>query len=292
MGGLLRRVIGEDIQLVTAFDEALWKVKADPGQIGQVVMNLAANARDAMPRGGRLTIATANVTLDDAYARLHPGVSPGAYAMVSVSDNGHGMTREVQARAFEPFFTTRTTGQGTGLGLATVHGIVKQSGGHIWLYSEPGQGTTFKIHLPREDAPAEKETPAAAAAPPPRGSETVLLVEDEDSLREIVRECLEDAGYTVLDAGSGARALEASASHSGPLHLVITDVVMPGMGGREVVERLQAARPQVRALYMSGYTDDAMVLHGVMVADMAFLQKPFSAAALAAKVRQVLDAPP
>ena len=292
MGGLLRRVIGEDIQLVTAFDDALWKVKADPGQIGQVVMNLAANARDAMPRGGRLTIATANVTLDDAYARLHPGVSPGAYAMVSVSDNGQGMTREVQARAFEPFFTTRTTGQGTGLGLATVHGIVKQSGGHIWLYSEPGQGTTFKIHLPREDAPAEKETPAAAAAPPPRGSETVLLVEDEDSLREIVRECLEDAGYTVLDAGSGARALEASASHSGPLHLVITDVVMPGMGGREVVERLQAARPQVRALYMSGYTDDAMVLHGVMVADMAFLQKPFSAAALAAKVRQVLDAPP
>jgi hypothetical protein len=289
---MLRRLIGEDVQLMTVFDERLGSVKADAGQVEQVLMNLAVNARDAMPLGGRLTIETSSVQLDTRYARQHPGVQPGPYVMLAVSDTGHGMTPEVLALAFEPFFTTKEPGKGTGLGLATVHGIVKQSGGHVWVYSEPGQGTTFKIYLPRADVPAVKAEPPAPSSELPRGSETILLVEDEASLRELVRECLEASGYVVLEALHGADALERSERHAAPVHLLMTDVVMPGMNGRELAERLRASRPEIRVLYMSGYTDDAVVLHGVLAEDMAFLQKPFTAEALARTVRLVLDSAP
>jgi two-component system cell cycle sensor histidine kinase/response regulator CckA len=286
---MLRRLIGEDVQLVTILDEHLGSVKADPGQVEQILMNLAVNARDAMPRGGRLTIETSNVDLDRTYARLHPGVEPGLYALLAVSDTGHGMTPEVRARAFEPFFTTKEAGKGTGLGLATVHGIVKQSGGHIWLYSEPGQGTSFKIYLPRIDEPEEPAETPVPEAPLPRGTETILLVEDEASLRELVRECLEATGYTVLEARHGAEAIAICEGQSSTIGLVITDVVMPGMSGRELAEQLRGSRPDIQVLYMSGYTDDAVVVHGVMSAEMAFIQKPFTAAALARKVRELLD---
>ena len=287
---MLRRVIGEDIQLVTVLDENLAPVKADAGQMDQILMNLAVNARDAMPRGGRLTIETANVALDESYARQHAGVEPGRYVMLAISDTGHGMTPEVRSRIFEPFFTTKDPGKGTGLGLATVHGIVKQSGGHIFVYSEPGHGTSFKIYLPRADA-AEVATPPpeSTAAQLPQGSETIVLVEDEESLRELIRECLETTGYTVLEARHGADALEICERHEGPVHLLITDVVMPNMSGRELGERVRAVRPDIRVLYMSGYTDDAVVRHGVLAQDMAFLQKPFTAEALARKVRACLE---
>jgi CheY-like chemotaxis protein len=287
---MLGRLIGEDVQLVTVLGERLGSIKADPGQIEQILMNLAINARDAMPQGGRLTIETGNVDLDRTYARLHPGVEPGFYVLLAVTDTGHGMTPEVLARAFEPFFTTREPGKGTGLGLATVHGIVKQSGGHVWVHSEPGQGTSFKIYLPRVDEPAEKVEAPAVEEPPPRGSETVLLVEDDASLRELIRECLESTGYTVIEARHGAEALGICERGPTPIDLVMTDVVMPGMSGRELADRLRLSRPEIRVLYMSGYTGDAVVLHGVLRED-AFLQKPFTAAALARAVREALDKP-
>jgi two-component system cell cycle sensor histidine kinase/response regulator CckA len=288
---MLRRLIGEDIQLMTVLDEHLGAVRADPGQMDQVLMNLAVNARDAMPRGGRLTIETGNVVLDQAYARQHAGVEPGHYVMLAVSDTGQGMTPEVRARSFEPFFTTKAQGKGTGLGLATVHGIVRQSGGHVWLYSEPGHGTTFKIYLPRTDPRGAVEAPTLAEVELPSGSETILLVEDEASLRELVRECLEASGYNVLEACHGMAALEVGERHPGRIDLLLTDVVMPGMSGRELAERLRGARPEIRTVYMSGYTDDAVVLHGILAEDMAFLQKPFTAAELARRVREVLDQP-
>jgi PAS domain S-box-containing protein len=289
---MLRRIIGEDIQLVTVLDEHLGLVRADPGQMDQILMNLAVNARDAMPRGGRLTIETGNVALDESYARQHAGVEPGPYVMLAVSDTGHGMTPDVQNRIFEPFFTTKAPGKGTGLGLATVHGIVNQSGGHIFVYSEPGHGTSFKVYLARTDAAeVAAPLPKSTAAQLPRGSETIVLVEDEASLRELVRECLEATGYTVLEARHGADALEICEHHEGPIHLLVTDVVMPEMSGRELGERVRAVRPGTHVLYMSGYTDDAVVLHGVLAEDMAFLQKPFTAEALARKVRELLDQP-
>jgi two-component system cell cycle sensor histidine kinase/response regulator CckA len=289
---MLRRLIGEDIQLMTVLDEHVGPVRADPSQMDQVLMNLAVNARDAMPRGGRLTIETGNVVLDQAYAREHAGVEPGHYVMLAVSDTGHGMTPEVRSRIFEPFFTTKDPGKGTGLGLATVHGIVKQSEGHIWVYSEPGRGATFKVYLPRTDAPGLAiEAPAPVPIELPRGSETILLVEDEASLRELVRECLEASGYKMLEASHGTAALEVGERHPGRIDLLMTDVVMPGMSGRELAEHLRASRPEIRTLYMSGYTDDAVVLHGVLAEDMAFLQKPFTAAQLARQVREVLDRP-
>jgi two-component system cell cycle sensor histidine kinase/response regulator CckA len=288
---MLRRLIGEDIQLVTVYDDHLGAVKADPGQMDQVLMNLAVNARDAMPQGGRLTIETGNVTLDRAYAGQHAGVEPGQYVMLAVSDTGHGMAPEVQARVFEPFFTTKEPGKGTGLGLATVHGIVKQSGGHIWVYSEPDQGTSFKIYLPRVDASAAGAEPSAPSEPLPHGSETILLVEDEASLRDLIRETLESAGYTVLQARHGVEALQVCERHPSAVHLLLTDVVMPLMSGRKLAEEVRTSRPDIRVLYMSGYTDDAVVLHGVLAADIAFLQKPFTAERLARLVREVLDAP-
>ena len=289
MEKMLRRLIGEDVHLITVFDEGLEGVQADPGQMEQVLMNLAVNARDAMPRGGRLTIETANVDLDVTYARSRPGVQPGPHVMLAVSDTGHGMEPEVLGHIFEPFFTTKEAGKGTGLGLATVHGIVKQSGGHIFVYSERGQGTTFKIYLPRVGAEKVAETPATPQAEEHRGSETVLLVEDEESLRGIVRECLEASGYNVIEARNAGHALELGDGHPASIHLLITDVIMPGMSGSQLAAAFTASHAETKVLYMSGYTDDAVVLHGVLAADVSFLQKPFTTEALARKVREVLD---
>ena len=285
---LLRRMIREDIEIATALDSAAGRVKADAGQIEQVLLNLAVNASDAMPNGGWLTLATSNVTLDEAYARTHAEVEPGPYVMLSVSDTGHGMTAEVQAHIFEPFFTTKEVGKGTGLGLATVYGIAKQSGGHITVYSEPGHGAVFKLYLPRvEEGPGTAE-PARPTEITRRGSETVLLVEDDEPLRTLAREILSIQGYTVLDATSPSEALRLADAHPGPIHLLLTDVVMPQMNGRQVADHLLAARPGLKVLFMSGYTDAAIVEHGVLEPGTHFLQKPFTPDGVSRKVREVL----
>jgi len=285
---LLRRMIREDIEIATALDSAAGRVKADAGQIEQVLLNLAVNASDAMPNGGWLTLATGNVTLDEAYARTHAEVEPGPYVMLSVSDTGHGMTAEVQAHIFEPFFTTKEVGKGTGLGLATVYGIAKQSGGHITVHSEPGHGAVFKLYLPRvEEAPGTAE-PARPTEITRRGSETVLLVEDDEPLRTLAREILSIQGYTVLDATSPSEALRLADAHPGPIHLLLTDVVMPQMNGRQVADHLLAARPGLKVLFMSGYTDAAIVEHGVLEPGTHFLQKPFTPDGLSRKVREAL----
>jgi PAS domain S-box-containing protein len=287
---MLRRVIGEDIELVLRLDPALGVVFADRALIEQVLVNLAVNARDAMPQGGRLTLETANLTLDETYVERHPYAKPGAYVMLAVTDTGVGMTDEVQAHVFEPFFTTKEPGKGTGLGLATSFGIVKQAGGHIGVYSEPGLGSTFRVYLPRsEAAPA----PAGAVQPgPPRGNETILMVEDDQSVRKIGARVLRAQGYVVLETASADEALRAVAAHAGPIHLLMTDVVLPGMSGREVADRVRAARPGVRILFTSGYTSDDAVQQRLLDQAVAFLQKPFSRDLLCQKVRQVLDAPP
>jgi CheY-like chemotaxis protein len=292
MDRMLKRLIGEDIDLVTVLDAQLGCVKVDPGQIEQVVLNLAINARDAMPGGGRLTIETCNVELDDAYARRHTDVLPGPYVLIAVSDTGCGMDEDTKSRIFEPFFTTKDVGKGTGLGLSTIYGIVRQSGGHIWVYSEVGRGTTFKIYFPRVEGPPEEFETLGQRAALARGTETVLLVEDEAEVRKLVREILEMNGYKVLEVDRGSKAIEIGERCEEPIHLMITDVVMPGMSGRELAQRLAPVRPQMRVLYMSGYTENAIVHHGVLDEETAFIQKPFTPAALALKVRQVLDKTP
>jgi PAS domain S-box-containing protein len=288
---MLRRVIGEDVKLSTTTANGLWPVKADPGQVEQILLNLAVNARDAMPTGGKLTIETCNVELDETYLASHPDARAGSHVLLAVSDTGCGMSAAVRAKIFEPFFTTKGPGKGTGLGLATVYGIVKQSGGHVGVYSEVGVGTTFKVYLPRTEQGAGESRSPSGLRTPPRGTETVLVVEDDAAVRGLTRHILQLAGYAVLEAAGGDEALLVATGHTGRIHLLVTDVVMPGLGGRAAAERLAERRPGLRVLFVSGYTDDAVVRHGVLHDKVNFLQKPFTPAALAWKVREVLDQP-
>jgi PAS domain S-box-containing protein len=284
---MLKRMIGEDIELKFLPSKLLWSVMADPGQMTQVLMNLGVNARDAMPKGGKLTIETHNVVVDAQTASRHPDFSPGSYVMIAVSDTGSGMTKDVQERIFEPFFTTKEKGKGTGLGLSTVYGIVKQSGGYIWVYSEVGKGSCFKLYFPKTEKSVTTVVPLQFPGSANRG-ETILLVEDEDSLRESVREYLRLCGYEVLEGANGQEALEVAERHLGAIHLLLTDVIMPKMNGPELAREL-SSREGMAVLFMSGYTDDAIVDHGVLEAGAAFLQKPFSLTTLGAKVRNLLD---
>ena len=286
---LLRRLIGEDIALETALAPQLGAVRVDTGQIEQVLVNLAVNARDAMPQGGRLAIETGNVEVDGTRAPPAATVPAGRYVLLQVSDNGVGMDALVQAHVFEPFFTTKPRGKGTGLGLATVYGIVRQSGGHITVESTVGQGAMFRIYLPRVEAPLDPTSRPTPVAAPAAGTETILVAEDERLVRVLAQKVLERAGYRVLVGAGGADAMALAERHDGPIHLLLTDVVMPEMNGRELARRLTAVRPGVRVLYMSGYADEAVAQHGVLDPGTAFLQKPFTPEALAKKVRGVLD---
>jgi CheY-like chemotaxis protein len=288
---LLGRVIGEHITLTMNLS-ARNRVSADPGQIEQVMLNLAVNARDAMPNGGRLTIETADVELDHMYVIHHQGATVGKHVLIAVSDTGSGMNEATRTRLFEPFFTTKT-GIGTGLGLATVYGIVKQSRGSIWVYSEPEKGSTFKIYLPVAAGETEAPLPATDAHLL-RGTETVLVVEDQLDVRELIEKTLSRYGYTVLTATNGLEATAIAQAHKGPIHVMLTDVILPGASGRDTAKQVVATRPSLRLLYMSGYTDDAIVQHGILEPGLAFIQKPFSGEALARRIREVLaaDAPP
>jgi PAS domain S-box-containing protein len=291
---MLTRVIGEDIDLVMVPAAGLAAVRADAGQIEQVIMNLAVNARDAMPSGGKLTIETSNVSLDQEQARFHPPLAPGNYVMLAISDTGLGMDSETQSRIFEPFFTTKGT-KGTGLGLSTVYGIIKQSGGYIWVSSEQGKGATFKIYLPRVsdpvESPAQILVSAESVAAEP-GTETILLVEDEANLRYLARQFLEKQGYRVIDAADGAVAVQIAVAHEGVIHLLLTDVIMPGMNGRELAQRISEIRPNVKVLYMSGYTENVIGRNGTLDAGVRLLQKPFTLRDLKSKVREALDSTP
>ena len=289
MGQTLRGLIGENIDLVTAPRPGLRYVKADPDQIEQVILNLAANARDAMPRGGRLTIETEDANLDEACARQCPDARPGSYVMLAISDTGCGMDAETRARLFEPFFTTKAQGRGTGLGLAMVYGIVTQSGGWVSVSSEPGRGSTFRVYLPRVEEVVGAGQPARSRMEPSRDTMTILLVEDEEMVRSLVRAILQGNGYTVLEAASGAEALQVNAQREDPIHLMVTDVMMPHLNGRELAERLKPLRPDMKVLYMSGYTEDEVVRQGALETSAAFLQKPFAPNDLLRKVHETMD---
>ena len=284
---MLRRLIGADIDLSTALDPSLGSIKADEGQIEQIIINLVVNARDAMPQGGRLTIETTNVDLGEDYARVHPPLQPGAYVVLSVSDTGIGMDAKTQARIFDPFFTTKELGRGTGLGLSTVYGVVRQSGGHIWVYSELDQGTTFKIYLPRLEESPRVERPNGGLAKGVRGTETILLVEDNEALRELTRCLLAESGYTVLEAETPEKAIQIARQHGGPIHLLLTDVVMPGINGRVLVEKLAPIRPGLKVVYMSGYT--GFTHRGLLDSEAVLLQKPITREALLSKIHGVLS---
>jgi nitrogen-specific signal transduction histidine kinase len=290
MENMLRRVIGEDISIMTFPGNNLWPVRVDLGQVEQVIMNLVVNSRDAMPGGGKLTIETSNVRIDEEYARRRTGVKPGEYVMLAVSDTGCGMPPEVQARIFEPFFTTKEAGKGTGLGLSTVYGIVKQTGGNVWVYTEEGMGTAFKVYLPAvpeaEKAAEKSEKREKRSA---RGTETLLLAEDEEVVRNIIRTVLGSNGYEVMEARDGREALEIADRHKGPIDLLLTDVIMPEISGKDLASCLVEKYPEAKVLFMSGYTENAIVHHGVLDAGTAFLQKPFRVEALAQKVRELLD---
>jgi CheY-like chemotaxis protein len=292
MEKMLRRLIGEDIELIVVRPVRPALVKADPGQIEQVLMNLAVNARDAMPKGGRLTVEVADLDVDAPLSSMEETVPPGRYVVASVSDTGTGMDSETLVHIFEPFFTTKEKGKGTGLGLSTVFGIVKQSGGFVLVASAPGQGTTFRIFFPRVDGEGAAVAPKGRAETSLRGSEVILVVEDEEQIRALVRASLGAQGYTVLDAASAEEALRVSARHVGSLDLLLTDVVLKGESGRELADRLLAQRPGVKLLYISGYTDDVISHHGVLEPGIVFLQKPFTPAALARKVREALEIRP
>ncbi|MBI5543216.1 MAG: PAS domain-containing protein, partial [Deltaproteobacteria bacterium] len=291
MGNLKRmlgRILGEDIELSAVLDPELGAVKVDPGQMEQILVNLAVNARDAMPQGGCLSVRTSDTTLDEEWCAHHPSTRPGDYVKLEVSDTGQGMTDEVKAHLFEPFFTTKPKGRGTGLGLATIYGAVKQSGGTIEVYSEVGRGTTFKIYLPRVAGKAQKLEPGNRGEELPRGNETVLVVEDEAWVRDLAARALKRLGYQVLQAANGSEAFVLASGHSGPIHLLMTDIVMPGINGRQLAERLKPLRPDMNVLYCSGYTEDVIVHHGAVEEGLHFLAKPYTPQSLARKVREVL----
>jgi CheY-like chemotaxis protein len=289
---LLQRLVGEHIEIVTRLDPALGQVMADPGQLHQVLMNLAVNARDAMPSGGTLTIVTANAELDESYAAGHPEVAPGPFVLLAVNDTGPGVPPELQERIFDPFFTTKGAGEGTGLGLSTVHGIVRQGCGSISLRSEPGRGATFDIYLPRLEGSVEPLAGDAVLAVPQPGTETILVVEDQAEVRKLTVAVLERHGYRVLEAATGNEALLAAERHPGKLHLLLTDVVMPHMTGKELAQRLRSLRPEIKVLYMSGYADKVIAQQGVLDPGVECINKPFTPDALAFKVRQILGTPP
>jgi CheY-like chemotaxis protein len=274
---------------VSAGDRGRSGTSGDPGSIEQVIMNLVVNARDAMPTGGKLTLETGNVVLDEAYARDHLGVKPGPHVMLAVTDTGSGMDAATMNRIFEPFFTTKEAGKGTGLGLSTVFGVAQQSEGSVWVYSEPGRGTTFKLYLPRVDRELEVTGATITASAPRRGSETILLVEDDDQVRTVARSILTRSGYHVIEARNAGEALLHSEAHPGRIHLLLSDVVMPQLSGPELAKRLARGRPEMKVLCMSGYTDDSIVRHGVLEARVAFLQKPITPEVLTAKIREVLE---
>jgi len=286
---MLRRLIGESIQLTWQPAPDLWRIKADPSQIDQILANLCVNARDAINGTGRITIETCNNTVDSSYCEENPEAVPGDYVQLSVSDDGRGMDKETMALVFEPFFTTKGVGEGTGLGLATVYGIVKQNNGFITIYSEPGKGTTFTIHLPRLEEKSQKSQAEVKAAPLPKGQETILLVEDEPGILQITSLLLGKQGYTLLTAGTPGEAMRLAQEHVGEINLLITDVIMPEMNGKDLANRLQSLNPHLKCLYMSGYTSDIIAQHGVLDEGVYFIQKPFSLPDLSTKVREVLD---
>jgi CheY-like chemotaxis protein len=291
METMAQRLVGASIELNLLVASSPARIRMDPGHLEQVLLNLVINARDAMPDGGTLTVETKAVDLDDEYATDHHGVAAGPYVLVAVSDTGIGISKETQGRIFEPFFTTKERGKGTGLGLSTVFGLVKQGGGHIWVYSEPGAGSTFKIYLPRIDAPVTPvaERPAANVT---TGNETILLVEDDPQVRGVACHALRQAGYCVVEAANGGEALLACEQHGAAIHLLLTDVVLPRMSGRQLAARLKAMRPRMNVLFMSGYTDEAVSQHGILESDVAYFQKPITPEKLRRKVREVLDAVP